>query len=60
MKLNAMMDSAYQTLMQHAENTPVLLLHPDSRYRSILIAMLINDDEVLNTNIKINEDLIFK
>ncbi|MEO1255464.1 MAG: BTAD domain-containing putative transcriptional regulator [Bacteroidota bacterium] len=46
MKLNEAMDIAYQELIEQAENSPVLLLHPKSRYRSILVAMLVNDDDV--------------
>lgn len=46
MKLNAAMNAAYETLIMHAKNVPVLLLHPNSRYRSILVAMLINDENV--------------
>ncbi|GAB5492146.1 MAG: hypothetical protein Phog2KO_23610 [Phototrophicaceae bacterium] len=46
MKLNAAMNAAYEALLQQATNTPVLLLHPNSRYRSILVAMLINDENV--------------
>ncbi len=46
MKLNAAMNAAYETLITHAKSVPVLLLHPNSRYRSILVAMLINDENV--------------
>lgn len=46
MKLNVAMDAAYRELLKQAENSPVLLLHPNSRYRSVLVAMLINDDNV--------------
>ena len=46
MKLNAAMNAAYEALLQQAKNIPVLLLHPNSRYRSILVAMLINDENV--------------
>jgi DNA-binding SARP family transcriptional activator len=46
MKLNAAMNAAYEALLSQAKDIPVLLLHPNSRYRSILIAMLINDEDV--------------
>lgn len=46
MKLNESMHKAYEALINQATNSPVLLLHPNSRYRSILIAMLINDENV--------------
>lgn len=45
-KLNQAMGVAYQELIHQAQNSPVLLLHPKSRYRSILVAMLINDEDV--------------
>ncbi|MGJ3238929.1 MAG: BTAD domain-containing putative transcriptional regulator [Anaerolineae bacterium] len=46
MKFNASMDAAYQALIKQANKFPILLLHPKSRYRSILVAMLINDDDI--------------
>lgn len=37
---------AYNALQEQAPNTKVLLLHPNSRYRTLLIAMMINDDSI--------------
>lgn len=45
MKINPLMDAAYRALVNEAQRTPILLLHPNSRYRNILIAMLINDED---------------
>jgi len=43
MRLHTLIDDAYQTLLNQLDNTRVALLHPSSRYRSMLIARLIND-----------------
>lgn len=37
---------AYTALQKQAPNTRVLLLHPHSRYRTLLIAMMINDPDI--------------
>ncbi len=37
---------AYQGLLHHSTQTPLLILHPHSKYRSLLLANLINDEEV--------------
>jgi len=43
MKLNALIESAYQTFIDRAEDARVVLLHPASNYRSLLVAQLMND-----------------
>lgn len=45
MKLHDLVEQSYQTFLQQADGTRVLLLHPQSRYRSMLIARLINDPD---------------
>jgi hypothetical protein len=45
MKLHDLIDQSYQAFLQQLDNTRVILLHPDSRYRSILIAKLINSGD---------------
>lgn len=44
MQLHERIQSAYSALTEQAYNTPVLLLHPRSKYRSVLVAKLIQDD----------------
>jgi DNA-binding SARP family transcriptional activator len=46
MQLNERIHTAYTALIEQAQRTPVLLLHPRSHYRSVLIAKLITDDAV--------------
>ena len=46
MSLKERIDIAYEALLEHAERSRVLLLHPRSKYRTILLAKLINDPEV--------------
>ncbi len=45
MKLHALVEDAYQTFLDQADKTCIVLLHPESRYRSMLIARLINDPD---------------
>ncbi len=45
MKLHELVEKSYQTFMDQVDHTKVVLLHPESRYRSMLIARLINDPE---------------
>lgn len=42
MQLDALIENTYQTLHQQTANAKLILLHPRSRYRSLLIAKLIN------------------
>lgn len=46
MILHKLIDASYQTFMDQAEGARVILLHPRSRYRSMLIAKLINAPEI--------------
>jgi DNA-binding SARP family transcriptional activator len=46
MQLNDRIQAAYTALIEQANNTPVLLLHPRSKYRSVLVAKLIHDQNV--------------
>ncbi len=48
MKLHDLIEQSYQNFLYQAENARVILLHPRSRYRSVLVARLINSPE-LNT-----------
>ncbi|MEQ8674218.1 MAG: bacterial transcriptional activator domain-containing protein [Aggregatilineales bacterium] len=43
MKLHELVEKSYQTFMQQVDDTKVVLLHPESRFRSMLVARLIND-----------------
>jgi DNA-binding SARP family transcriptional activator len=45
MKLHQLIDSSYQSFLQQLSNTRVVLLHPHSRYRSMLIAKVINSPD---------------
>jgi DNA-binding transcriptional activator of the SARP family len=42
MKLHDLLDQAYQAFHEQSANAQVVLLHPRSRYRSVLVARLIN------------------
>lgn len=42
MKLHALLEQAYQAFCEESANAQVVLLHPRSRYRSVLVAQLIN------------------
>jgi DNA-binding SARP family transcriptional activator len=44
LKLHKFIDQAYNTLLK--QETSVILLHPDSRYRSLLLAKLLSDESV--------------
>jgi DNA-binding SARP family transcriptional activator len=46
MQLNDRIQAAYTALIEQANNTPVLLLHPRSKYRSVLVAKLIHDQNI--------------
>lgn len=45
MRLHALLEESYETLKQHTAGTRVILLHPRSRYRSVLVARLLNDPD---------------
>lgn len=44
MELNERINKAYTALIEEINRANILLLHPRSKYRSVLIAMLINDE----------------
>lgn len=46
MQLHQILDQSYQTFREQAEGVKIILLHPDSRYRSMLVAKLINTPEL--------------
>lgn len=48
MKLHDLIDKSYESFLEQLQDTRVVLLHPRSRYRSMLIAKLISTSE-LNT-----------
>jgi DNA-binding SARP family transcriptional activator len=48
MKLQGMVTDSYEAFLKYASDANIILLHPRSRYRSVLVARLINDPE-LNT-----------
>lgn len=45
MKLHELVEDAYQVFLHQADSTRIVLLHPESRYRSMLVARLINDPD---------------
>jgi DNA-binding SARP family transcriptional activator len=45
MQLETLIEHPYQTLQQQAAHAKLILLHPRSRYRSLLIARLINTQD---------------
>jgi DNA-binding SARP family transcriptional activator len=46
MRLHELLENAYSSFQQHAKDARVVLLHPRSSYRSLLIARLLNDPNV--------------
>ncbi len=46
MKLQNLVEQSYETFVAQAPNARVILLHPQSRYRSVLVAKLINTPDV--------------
>lgn len=46
MELNALIGTSYQAFEDRSPGARVVLLHPDSRYRSMLVAQLMNDSAV--------------
>jgi DNA-binding SARP family transcriptional activator len=46
MKLRDLIDQSYQTFEEQSVNAQVVLLHPRARYRSMLVARLINAPEL--------------
>jgi DNA-binding SARP family transcriptional activator len=46
MKLHDLINTAYETFLDQLKQVRIVLLHPQSRYRSVLVARLINDPAV--------------
>ena len=46
MSLMDAVNKSYQTFMEQIQDTRVILLHPESRYRSMLVARLLNDPKL--------------
>lgn len=46
MTLNQLIETSYQMFLEHTKKARIILLHPQSRYRSILIARLINEPRI--------------
>lgn len=46
MKLHDLIEQSYQNFQEQAEDARVILLHPRSRYRSVLVARLINSPDI--------------
>lgn len=46
MKLLDVVAQPYRTLMQYQPDYRAVLLHPDSRYRSVVVAQLLNDPDI--------------
>lgn len=46
MKLHALIQKSYQTFLEQLDSARVILLHPRSRYRSVLVAQLINSRDI--------------
>ncbi|MDX2160524.1 MAG: bacterial transcriptional activator domain-containing protein [bacterium] len=47
MNLHRVIAAAYDTFIEYAQKTRVILLHPTSRYRTMLVAHLLNDPRCL-------------
>lgn len=47
MELNNLIEASFEAFKQRSANARVVLLHPDSRYRSVLVAQLMNDPNAL-------------
>lgn len=45
MELNSLITTSYQAFKERARDASVVLLHPDGRYRSVLVAQLMNDPD---------------
>ena len=45
MKLNSLIEASQQAFKERARDARVVLLHPQSRYRSVLVAQLMNDPD---------------
>lgn len=45
MNLQGLLDSTYRAFQEQLSNARILLLHPRSRYRSVMVAKLINSSE---------------
>lgn len=46
MTLHELIESSYRTFIEYTKKARITLLHPRSRYRSVLIAKLINDPNI--------------
>lgn len=46
MKLHELINKSYETFWTQLDDARVILLHPRSRYRSVLVAQLINDPQL--------------
>ncbi len=46
MRLQELINNSYQTFHEHAPEAKIILLHPSSLYRSVLVAKLINSPDV--------------
>jgi DNA-binding SARP family transcriptional activator len=46
MQLHELLEKSYTSFKQHLPNARVILLHPQSRYRSLLVAQLIETPEI--------------
>lgn len=45
MNLKDALDSSYQTFLHHAPESKLILLHPESKLRTVLMARLLNSDQ---------------
>jgi len=46
MSLHSFIDQSYQTFQEQVDDARIILLHPRSRYRSMLIAKLLNEPDI--------------
>ncbi|HEX3051003.1 MAG TPA: BTAD domain-containing putative transcriptional regulator [Aggregatilineaceae bacterium] len=46
MELNSLIEQSYQTFKERTQDASVVLLHPRSRYRSVLVAQLMNEPDM--------------
>jgi DNA-binding SARP family transcriptional activator len=46
MRLHTLIDQYYQTFLEQSQSARIILLHPQSRYRSMLVAKLMNSPDL--------------
>ncbi len=54
--INTLIDQFYQTMRSHLQDAKLIVLHPKSRYRSVVLARLLNDPEIATFYYAMNHD----